>query len=83
MPNKRDANDAQQLLYNPLFFKAFDCVKQKLMLEFETTAAAESEKRDELWRQLRALKSVEQHLRSVINSQKLAEHRAAVNNVCF
>ena len=69
----RRADDAKRLLDNPLFKEAFTTIREELIKHLLNTRVAEELERDRLYITIKALDLVEQHIRSVFETGKLAE----------
>ena len=69
----RRASEAQQLLDNPLFQEAFKTIREELIKHLLNTRVAEEMERDRLYITIKALDLVEQHIKSVFETGKLAE----------
>ena len=69
----RRADDARQLLDNPLFKEAFATIRKELIEHLLNTRVAEEVERDRLYITIKALDLVEQHIKSVFETGKLAE----------
>ena len=69
----RRADDARQLLDNPLFHEAFATIRKELIEHLLNTRVAEEVERDRLYITIKALDLVEQHIKSVFETGKLAE----------
>ena len=69
----RRADDARQLLDNPLFQEAFTTIRKELIEHLLNTRVAEEVERDRLYITIKALDLVEQHIKSVFETGKLAE----------
>ena len=69
----RRAEDARQLLDNPLFQEAFTTIRKELIEHLLNTRVAEEVERDRLYITIKALDLVEQHIKSVFETGKLAE----------
>jgi len=69
----RRAEDARQLLDNPLFQEAFATIRKELIEHLLNTRVAEEVERDRLYITIKALDLVEQHIKSVFETGKLAE----------
>ena len=69
----RRADDAKRLLDNPLFKEAFTTIREELIKHLLNTRVAEEVERDRLYITIKALDLVEQHIRSVFETGKLAE----------
>lgn len=69
----RRADTARQLLDNPLFKEAFTTIKDELIKHLLNTRVAEEVERDRLYITIKALDLVEQHIKSVFETGKLAE----------
>jgi len=64
---------ASDLLNNPIYQEAFVVIKANLMTEFQKTKFRESKKRDEVWRKMQTVDWMEKHIKSVVNSGRIAE----------
>jgi hypothetical protein len=73
------SSQAKQLLGNKLFQEAFSSLK-KIYSEalLEKTGAKESETREKLWIAYNVVGKVEQHLKSILETGKLAEKQLDV-----
>ena len=69
----RRADDAKRLLDNPLFKEAFTTIREELIKHLLNTRVAEEVERDRLYITIKALDLVEQHIKSVFETGKLAE----------
>ena len=69
----RRADEAKRLLDNPLFKEAFTIIREELIKHLLNTRVAEEMERDRLYITIKALDLVEQHIRSVFETGKLAE----------
>ena len=69
----RRADEAKRLLDNPLFKEAFITIREELIKHLLNTRVAEEMERDRLYITIKALDLVEQHIRSVFETGKLAE----------
>ena len=69
----RRADEAKRLLDNPLFQEAFKTIREELIKHLLNTRVAEELERDRLYITIKALDLVEQHIRSVFETGKLAE----------
>jgi hypothetical protein len=69
----RRADNARQLLDNPLFKEAFATIRKELIEHLLNTRVAEEVERDRLYITIKALDLVEQHIKSVFETGKLAE----------
>ena len=69
----RRADNARQLLDNPLFQEAFTTIRKELIEHLLNTRVAEEVERDRLYITIKALDLVEQHIKSVFETGKLAE----------
>ena len=69
----RRADDARQLLDNPLFQEAFATIRKELIEHLLNTRVAEEVERDRLYITIKALDLVEQHIKSVFETGNLAE----------
>ena len=73
------SSQARQLLANKLFQESIDTLK-KIYSEalLEKTGAKESETREKLWIAYNVVGKVEQHLKSILETGKLAEKQLEV-----
>ena len=69
----RRADDAKRLLETPLFKESFITIREELIKHLLNTRVAEEVERDRLYITIKALDLVEQHIRSVFETGKLAE----------
>ena len=69
----RRAADAKRLLDDPLFKESFKTIREELIKHLLNTRVAEEVERDRLYITIKALDLVEQHIRSVFETGKLAE----------
>ena len=69
----RRADEAKRLLDNPLFQEAFKTIREELIKHLLNTRVAEEVERDRLYITIKALDLVEQHIKSVFETGKLAE----------
>lgn len=64
---------AREVLDNEQFQNAFAAIKKEIIEQWERSPARDSSGREALWAYLSLLKKVEMHLRSTMESGKLAE----------
>ena len=69
----RRADEAKRLLDTPLFKESFITIREELIKHLLNTRVAEEVERDRLYITIKALDLVEQHIRSVFETGKLAE----------
>ena len=69
----RRADDAKRLLETPLFKESFITIREELIKHLLNTRVAEEVERDRLYITIKALDLVEQHIKSVFETGKLAE----------
>ena len=69
----RRADEAKRLLGTPLFKESFITIREELIKHLLNTRVAEEVERDRLYITIKALDLVEQHIRSVFETGKLAE----------
>ena len=69
----RRADNAKRLLDDPLFKESFKTIREELIKHLLNTRVAEEVERDRLYITIKALDLVEQHIRSVFETGKLAE----------
>ena len=67
------ADQAKQILEHPLYVEALATVREALIQHLLDTRVAEEVERDRLYITIKALDLVEQHIRSVFETGKLAE----------
>ena len=64
---------AAQILSEPLVKEAFATLKQECYDQWQKSPARDAEGREKLWLMLKSAERVEQHLRSVMETGKLAD----------
>ncbi len=64
---------AAQILAEPLVKEAFDVLKQECYDQWAKSPARDAEGREKLWLMLKSAERVEAHLRSLLETGKLAE----------
>ena len=69
----RRADEAKRLLDTPLFKESFTTIREELIKHLLNTRVAEEVERDRLYITIKALDLVEQHIKSVFETGKLAE----------
>ena len=69
----RRADEAKRLLETPLFKESFATIREELIKHLLNTRVAEEVERDRLYITIKALDLVEQHIKSVFETGKLAE----------
>ena len=69
----RRADEAKRLLDTPLFKESFITIREELIKHLLNTRGAEEVERDRLYITIKALDLVEQHIKSVFETGKLAE----------
>ena len=69
----RRADEAKRLLETPLFKESFITIREELIKHLLNTRVAEEVERDRLYITIKALDLVEQHIKSVFETGKLAE----------
>ena len=67
------ADEAKRLMDTPLFKESFITIREELIKHLLNTRVAEEVERDRLYITIKALDLVEQHIRSVFETGKLAE----------
>jgi hypothetical protein len=67
------ADEAKRLLDTPLFKESFITIREELIKHLLNTRVAEEVERDRLYITIKALDLVEQHIKSVFETGKLAE----------
>ena len=65
------ANDAERLMRE--IAPHITSMRAQLLMGFENTAFDQSDERDEIWRQYKALKALERNLSSIITTGKMAQ----------
>jgi hypothetical protein len=63
---------AAELLEHPLLAEAFSMLKGQYQSAWESSPARDAQGREELWRLLKSLNAVEGHLKTVVETGKLA-----------
>ena len=66
------ANNARQLLNNSLFKESLDKLKELYNQSLLNTGAKEVETREKLWQAYQIVGKVEQHIKEIIDTGKLA-----------
>lgn len=64
---------AEQVLNNPLYREAFDLIRANLIDKFEKTKFDQKEERDEIWRKMQIVNSMQEHFQYVMENGKMAE----------
>lgn len=64
---------AELVLRNEIYQEAFVIIKAELFNQFQDTKYPQSSKRDEIWRQMQVVSSVENHLSNVMHTGKMAQ----------
>ena len=67
------SNRARQLLDNPLFKEALDELKKLYAESLFNTGAKETETREKLWLAYNVVGKVEQHIKEILDTGKLAK----------
>ena len=67
------SNKARQLLDNPLFKEALDELKKLYAESLFNTGAKETETREKLWLAYNVVGKVEQHIKEILDTGKLAK----------
>lgn len=67
------ANNAQQLLDNPMLKEAFAVLEADLMARMKATKFKERDERDELWRKMQTLQGLEIVLKRYVTTGKMHE----------
>ena len=67
------ADQAKQILENPLYVEALSTVREALIEHLLNTRVAEEVERDRLYITIKALDLVHQHIQSVLETGTLAE----------
>jgi len=65
------ANQAQQVLDNPMFQEAFTALRADLFEKFQRTKWLQGKERTEIWRTLKNLNNIEQHLSRTMTTGKM------------
>ncbi len=66
------ARQAQELIEHPLLREALDTYRQRLQAEWSASPARDTEGRERLWLMVKTVEVVEQHLKELIETGKLA-----------
>lgn len=66
------ARQAQELMEHPLFKEALDLYRQRLMDEWASSPARDTEGRERLWLMAKTAEVVPQHLKELMETGKLA-----------
>ncbi len=66
------SNEAKMITTNPLYIEAFMVKRGQMMEEFTKTKHDQSAERDEIWRTMRCLDSLEKYFESIMSTGKLA-----------
>ena len=82
------SNKARQLLDNPLFKEALDELKKLYAESLFNTGAKETETREKLWLAYNVVGKVEQHIKEILDTGKLAkkqleDFRTSIKNSKF
>lgn len=64
---------AKQVLDNPVYQEAMVIIRGDLMVKFENTKPEDSEKRDEIWRQMRTIAEMEKRIKKVMVDGNVCE----------
>ena len=70
---KQRGQDAERLVNDPLYKEAFVTTKEILIDMLLQTAISEEVERDRIYITIKALGLIDEHIRSVLNTGKLAE----------
>lgn len=65
------ANDAQQLLDNPVFKEVFMVLEEDLMNRMKRTKFKEKDERDEIWRKLQTMEQIKQIINRYVTTGKM------------
>ena len=71
------ATRAQELLGNELFREAFDTLRDRLTKELFDAPVRDKEGREQLWMMRKLLDGVEGHVKTLVQTGKLASHQLA------
>jgi hypothetical protein len=63
---------AAELLEHPLLVEAFEMMRSQYLSAWESSPARDAQGREELWRLLKSLSAVEGHLKTVVETGKMA-----------
>lgn len=69
----RRGQDAERLVNDPLYKEAFDITKEHLIEMLLNTKISEEIERDRIYITIKSLDLVDQHIKSVLETGKLAE----------
>jgi hypothetical protein len=67
------ANEAKELLENPLLEEAFAQVEQAYLADWRSSGLADLEGRERIWLAIKVLEEVKRHLRIVVESGTIAK----------
>jgi hypothetical protein len=66
--------EAERILNSPIHKEAWSMIRADLFNKFSDTAWDQKEEREQLYREMKALRRVEKYYTSVISDGKMAEH---------
>lgn len=66
-------HQAQAILDDPLYIEAFETVRSEIETQWRNSPARDAEGREKLWLSSKILDRLEQHLKSVMDSGKMAK----------
>lgn len=69
----QEGRAAERILDDPAFKSACLTIRADLLERFEDSRFSDDEERTEIWRKLQSLRAIENELRSVLDTGKLAE----------
>lgn len=67
------AFEARDVVEHPLYVEAFEVYQQRLQTEWANSPARDKEGRETLWLMLKTAQAVQNHLREIMETGKLAE----------
>ena len=67
-----EANRAKEVLENPAFIQAFEDIRKELIETWENTPARDTQGRESIWAYLTLLKKVQTHLKTSLETGRLA-----------
>lgn len=67
------ANQAKELLENPLYIEAVAVMQASMFAEFESSKLDDTDKRHELWQRMQLMKHFRGHFEAIVREGKRAE----------
>lgn len=68
---------ADDVVNNPVYVEAFTAIKAELYQAFAATSWKDTAERDEIWRKQQAVDWLENYMKQIMDTGKLAEHTLA------